>query len=128
MDSLTQLQDWFDFIAERLYVSIGVLQRDAVALPEGEPLSDPVKDLSSSFAREIVHASRVLHAIIQQLPQSVPSPEEEAAQLKALEISNNEAGDLLALQLTQAEQWLGNVRRALKDLTDERLKDVARQE
>jgi len=67
MDSLTQLQDWLDYAAEKFYVSVGVLQRDAPALSDGQGLSAQTIAQISTYAKETAYVSKVISAIIAQV-------------------------------------------------------------
>lgn len=66
MDSLTQLQDWLDFLAERFFTSVGVLQRDAGVVTDQQP-NPALQETVKQFSKEIIHASRVCDAIIAQV-------------------------------------------------------------
>ena len=66
MDSLTQLQDWLDFLTERFFTAVGVIQRDAV-IQNGQPINPKLSELVRQFSDEITHAARVCDAIIAQV-------------------------------------------------------------
>uniref|UniRef100_G3MPL6 Mediator of RNA polymerase II transcription subunit 21 n=1 Tax=Amblyomma maculatum TaxID=34609 RepID=G3MPL6_AMBMU len=127
-DRLTQLQDAVNAQADNFCNSIGILQQYAApsSFPEFEktvskPGQQPQEDYPQLFASLIARTAKDIDVLIDSLPSEEASPELQAANLRRLEVENQEAARRLEEVVQQGEALLEQIQKALHDIAESQL-------
>ncbi|KAL1487413.1 hypothetical protein MRX96_037864 [Rhipicephalus microplus] len=127
-DRLTQLQDAVNAQADNFCNSIGILQQYAPpsSFPEFEksvskPGQQPQEDYPQLFATLIARTAKDIDVLIDSLPSEEASPELQAANLRRLEVENQEAARRLEEVVQQGEALLEQIQKALHDIAESQL-------
>eukprot|EP00026_Physarum_polycephalum_P019890 Phypoly_transcript_22130.p1 GENE.Phypoly_transcript_22130~~Phypoly_transcript_22130.p1 ORF type:complete len:159 (+),score=22.63 Phypoly_transcript_22130:45-479(+) len=124
-DLLTQLQDEVYMMSDLFGVSVGVLQRDAPALPLMDPVDpermmkrDEFVKLSKEMAQNLIQRAKRVESLIERLPGVNRTEPEQYKFLEELEQENLLAGEKLVQTYEQAEELLNQVRQALRTISE----------
>jgi len=124
-DLLTQLQDEVYLMSDMFGISVGVLQRDAPALPLMEPMDperlakrDEFVKTAKEMALSLIQRAVRVESLIDRLPGVNRTEPQQYQRLEALEHENQEAGEKLVKAFTQAEELLHEVRQALRTISE----------
>ncbi|KAI9321192.1 mediator complex, subunit Med21 [Obelidium mucronatum] len=131
-DRVTQIQDCLDKLAEIMYISLGVTQRDAplVALNEKTPVtawseeqirnnSQSIRALAADVSSDIVQTCKVIDFLVDSLPGLDQSVDDQLDTLRVLELESEKAGDEMETWIYEAEILLDNVNAALRYIADD---------
>ncbi|KAJ3009914.1 UNVERIFIED_CONTAM: Mediator of RNA polymerase II transcription subunit 21 [Siphonaria sp. JEL0065] len=131
-DRLTQIQDCLDKLAEMMFISLGVTQRDAplVALNDKTPVTawteeqirnntHTVKSLAADVSTDIVQTCKVIDYLIDSLPGIDQSAESQMETLAFLEKDSDNAGVEMDDWILKAEHMLDQVNAALRFIADD---------
>ncbi|KAJ3389712.1 Mediator of RNA polymerase II transcription subunit 21 [Lobulomyces angularis] len=128
-DRVTQLQDCIDKLAEILFTSLGVLQRDAPLLQINKDVpitawtseqvlknkQDSAK-LAKDSAKDIVETVKVIEFLIDKLPGIDETEQQQLDRLKELEEENLNCGLEMSAEIESAELLLSEVRNTINEL------------
>ncbi|KAJ3227817.1 hypothetical protein HK099_000071 [Clydaea vesicula] len=136
-DRVTQLQDCIDKLAEILFTSLGVLQRDAPLLQINKDvpitawtseqiaqvslLGKKIKinkhaELAKDSAKDIVETVKVIEFLIDKLPGIDETEQQQLDRLKELEEENLNCGLEMSAEIESAELLLSEVRNTINEL------------
>ncbi|KAJ3332808.1 Mediator of RNA polymerase II transcription subunit 21 [Blyttiomyces sp. JEL0837] len=131
-DRLTQIQDCLDKVTEMLYISVGMLQRDAplISLNPEIPITAwteeqvaknqaDTKAFATEFSTDIVQTCKVIDYLIDRLPGINFTEEEQLQRLKDLEQDNVKAGEELEAMILKAESVLSEIKSTIRHIADD---------
>jgi mediator of RNA polymerase II transcription subunit 21 len=143
MDRVTQLQECIDKVSELMYISVGVLQRDAPLvqcspehpvtawtpeqvnknLEDNKGLISLTKELARTVAADMV-GSTIAHTdfLIDSLPGIDNTAEEQLDALRLLEEENRMEGERMRAAILQGEQTNEKIQRTLESIVDDQYK------
>eukprot|EP00164_Ancoracysta_twista_P023037 GFYU01042817.1.p1 GENE.GFYU01042817.1~~GFYU01042817.1.p1 ORF type:complete len:169 (-),score=35.83 GFYU01042817.1:71-577(-) len=129
-DILTQLQDQIDHQSFLIFTSIGVLQRDAAAIPvDNEKVTkanvqannvtpEAFTEMTSSLAKQVVANHKAIDAIIGNVHDVTAMEERQLQRLEELEEENQKSLGELKQSMSAADSCLDRVASALQAIID----------
>jgi len=127
MDRLSQAQLMLDSMTAHFFTTVGVIQRDAPAVPvntQHDFSTDPLGVQVKLMSEQLVKAMQAFDSLL----DSLPSRDEEQAQLQeiqALKIEHERVSEQLRVTLRAAEERATRVRDALLLISSDRLSTVS---